>query len=89
MRHKNHFTISGFIMSKLKVSKKENSFKDLLKKYIEIKGLDIILLMDDGIEIELHKNRKLINDEIIIMDKSFGEKRIKLSKIRSVDLYAA
>jgi hypothetical protein len=76
-------------MNKSKGLNKNNTFREMLKKYIDIKGLDIILLMDDGIEIELHKNRKLINDEIIVMDKLIGEKRYKLSSIKSVDLYAA
>lgn len=76
-------------MNKSKGLNKNNTFREMLKKYIDIKGLDIILLMDDGIEIELHKNRKLINDEIVVMDKLIGERRYKLSKIRSVDLYAA
>jgi hypothetical protein len=76
-------------MNKSKALNKNNTFREMLKKYIDIKGLDIILLMDDGIEIELHKNRKLINDEIIVMDKLIGEKRYKLSSIKSVDLYAA
>ncbi len=76
-------------MNKSKALNKNNTFREMLKKYIDIKGLDIILLMDDGIEIELHKNRKLINDEIIVVDKLIGERRYKLSKIKSVDLYAA
>ncbi len=76
-------------MNKSKALNKNNTFREMLKKYIDIKGLDIILLMEDGIEIELHKNRKLINDEIIVVDKLIGERRYKLSKIKSVDLYAA
>jgi len=68
--------------------KKKDSFKKLLQKYLEIKGLDIILILDDGKQIELFKNRKLVNDEIIMIDKS-GERRIPLAKIKSVDLYAA
>ncbi len=68
--------------------KQKDSFKRLLEKYLEIKGLDIIIILDDGCQIELYKNRRIVNDEIITMDKS-GEQRIPLAKIKSVDLYAA
>jgi hypothetical protein len=89
MRHKRTSYQSESSMNKSKALNKNNTFREMLKKYIDIKGLDIILLMEDGIEIELHKNRKLINDEIIVVDKLIGERRYKLSKIKSVDLYAA
>lgn len=68
--------------------KHKENFKKILQKYLEIKGLDIIIILDDGNQIELFKNRRLVNNEIVTMDKS-GEKRIPLSKIKSVDMYAA
>jgi hypothetical protein len=68
--------------------KNKNSFKRLLEKYLEIKGLDIIIILEDGCQIELYKNRRIVNDEIITADKNC-EKRIPISKIKSVDLYAA
>jgi hypothetical protein len=67
---------------------KKNNFKNLLEKYLDIKGLDIILVLEDGDQIELFKNRKIVNDVLITSDK-FSEKRIPLSKIKAVDLYAA
>lgn len=76
-------------MSKGRGKKNSQNFRDLLKKYLEIKGLDIIILLADGEEIELNKNRILIDNEIITFDKGNREKRIPLSRVKSVELYAA
>jgi hypothetical protein len=68
---------------------KRNNFKSLLNKYLDIKGLDIIVLLDNGKEIEIHKNRKLIKNEIVYSDNHNKELRIPIEKIKSIDLYAA
>ena len=69
--------------------KRGKTFRELLETYLDIKGLDIIILLVDGNEVELYKNRALINNEIVTHDKLNGEKRIPLSKIKSIDMYAA
>ena len=69
--------------------KKRKNFKQLLEKYLDIKGLDIIIVLEDGKEIELSKNRSIINDMIVTFDTNNGEKKIPLAKIIQVDLYAA
>jgi len=69
--------------------KKRNNFRDTLEKYLDIKGLDIVVLLNDGNEVELYKNRMLIDDVIVTVDGSNKEFRIPISNIRSVDLYAA
>ena len=70
-------------------AKTPNNFKTMLKKYIAIRGLDIIVVLKDGSEIELFKNREIIDDVIITLEKGKGEKKISLSDIKSVDLFAA
>ena len=67
----------------------KDKFRKLLSKYLDIKGLDIIIIMEDGLEIELYKNRSIVDDEIVTFDKSNSEKRIPISQIKSVDLFAA
>ena len=69
--------------------KKKKNFRELLEMYFDVKGLDIIVVLENGIEVELSKNRELINDVIITLDKGNRERRIPLSEVRSVDLYAA
>jgi len=66
-----------------------NNFKKLLKKYLSIKGLDIVVYLNDGAVIELNKNRILVKNEIIIRDKNDRETRIDIASIKSVELYAA
>jgi hypothetical protein len=69
--------------------KKTKSFKEMLEMYFQIKGLDIIVQLSDGKEIQLDKNRMIIDDMIVMIEKGKKEKRIPLADIRSVDLYAA
>ena len=71
--------------------KKQNkmNFKKLLRKYLAIKGLDIIVYLEDGKTIELDKNRELVKDEILIYDKNNNVTRIPLANVISVDLFAA
>lgn len=68
---------------------KTKSFKIMLEKYLKIKGLDIILVLEDGKEIELYKNRSLVDDMVVTFDTKHPERRIPLASIKSVDLYAA
>lgn len=65
------------------------NFKKLLKKYLSIKGLDIVVYLEDGAIIELNKNRVLVKNEIIIRDKNNRELRIDIASIKSVEMYAA
>jgi len=71
------------------MKKKSSAFKSQLKKYLSIKGLDIVLYLQDGRTIELNKNRTIVKDSLVIVDANNREMRIPLSTIKSVDLYAA
>lgn len=71
-----------------KKAKKKN-FKQLLAKYLDIKGLDIIIVLEDGIEVELYKNRSIVGDMIVTFDVDNGERKIPLKRIKHVDMYAA
>ncbi|TAL31361.1 MAG: hypothetical protein EPN93_18025 [Spirochaetes bacterium] len=68
---------------------KIKSFKSQLKKYLAIKGLDIIVYLHNGSMMELNKNRALVKDEIVIYDKNNHEVRIPISLIKAVDMFAA
>ena len=68
--------------------KPESSFADMVKKYINIRGLDIVLYLEDGKEIELHKNRAVSGNDIVIVTRT-SETRIPISTVRSIDLFAA
>ncbi len=68
---------------------KKKNFKQMLAKYLDIKGLDIIIVLEDGNEIELYKNRTIEGDMIVTFDVNNGEKKIPLKKVKHVDMYAA
>jgi hypothetical protein len=69
--------------------KKKKDFRAMLEKYLEIKGLDIVVVLEDGQEVELYKNRSIVDDVIITLENGKGELRIPLSSIKTVDLFAA
>jgi hypothetical protein len=71
------------------MKKKAKSFKSQLRKYLGIKGLDIVVYLRDGKSIELNKNRVLVKDDIVLTDKNNREVKIPISQIISVDLFAA
>jgi hypothetical protein len=66
-----------------------DSFRKTLERYLNIKGLDIVVYLSDGKTIELYKNRSLVKDEIVMFDGTNREKRIPLSMVKSIDLFAA
>ena len=68
---------------------KQQDFKKALERYLNIKGLDIVVYLEDGKTIELYKNRSLVKDEIVMFDATNKEKRIPLSIVKSIDLFAA
>ncbi len=68
---------------------KSKSFRELLEKYLEIKGLDIVVILNDGKEVELYKNREIIDDMIVTMDNYHNRQRIPISEVKSVDMFAA
>ncbi len=70
-------------------STKNKSFRELLEKYLEIKGLDIVVVLQDGSEVELYKHREIIDDIIVAMDKSKRTQEIPIKDVKSVDMFAA
>ncbi|MGJ4747322.1 hypothetical protein ACQV5M_13260 [Leptospira sp. SA-E8] len=64
-------------------------FKDTLERYINYRGIDIILTLKDGTVIELDKNRKM-NGDVVIKNGDFGiEAEIEISSIQKADFFAA
>lgn len=68
---------------------KTKSFRELLEKYLEIKGLDIVVVLNNGKEVELYKNREIIDDMIVTMDNYHNRQSIPISEVKSVDMFAA
>lgn len=64
-------------------------FKKVLSRYINYRGIDIVLYLKDGTVIELDKNRRIDGDVVIKNGKEGIVARIELSKIKKADFYAA
>jgi hypothetical protein len=69
----------------LKVSNKE--FEKQLLKYLQFKGIDISVQLDDGKIIHLNKNRTYTNGYIINYPKKGIEEKISLKSIRKAEFY--
>ncbi len=67
----------------------KQDFKSLLEKYLRIKGLDIIVNLNNGNTVELYKNRSLDKNSIIMINKLNEKVRIPLNEVKSIDLFAA
>jgi len=65
------------------------NFKKILSRYVNYRGIDIVLYLKDGTVIELDKNRKLDGDVVIKNGKEGVVARIELSDIRKADFFAA
>ena len=65
------------------------NFKKILSRYVNYRGIDIVLYLKDGTVIELDKNRKLDGDCVIKNGKEGIVARIELSDIRKADFFAA
>ncbi|TGK08749.1 hypothetical protein EHO60_14310 [Leptospira fletcheri] len=64
-------------------------FRSTLERYINYRGIDIILTLKDGTVIELDKNRR-IDGEFVIKNGQFGiEATIELREIQKAEFYAA
>ncbi|GBF37593.1 hypothetical protein [Leptospira johnsonii] len=64
-------------------------FKATLERYINYRGIDIILTLKDGTVIELDKNRKM-NGDVVIKNGALGiEAEIEISSIQKADFFAA
>ena len=65
------------------------NFKKILSRYVNYRGIDIVLYLKNGTVIELDKNRKLDGDVVIKNGKEGIVARIELSDIRKADFFAA
>ncbi len=72
-----------------KMKDRAKQFKATLERYINYRGIDIILTLKDGTVIELDKNRKM-NGDVVIKNGDFGiEAEIEISSIQKADFFAA
>ncbi len=65
------------------------NFKKILSRYVNYRGIDIVLHLKDGTIIELDKNRRLDGDVVIKNGKEGVVARIELSEIQKADFFAA
>lgn len=72
---------------KTKLSKRK--FEKKLIQYLELRGIDISLCLDDGNIIHLNKNRSFQEGHIINYPKKGVEEKIPISKVKKAEFYIA
>ncbi len=70
-----------------KLSKRK--FEKKLIQYIELRGIDISLCLEDGNVIHLNKNRYFKEGYIINYPKKGVEEKIPISKVKKAEFYIA
>ncbi len=68
---------------------KSVTFKNVLSRYVNYRGIDIVLYLKDGRVIELDKNRKMDGDSVIKNSRDGTIDKIALSDIKKAEFFAA
>ncbi|MCB1176379.1 MAG: hypothetical protein KDK36_02260 [Leptospiraceae bacterium] len=71
------------------MEKPSPQFKKVLSRYVNYRGIDIVLYLKDGSIIELDKNRRLEGDCVIKNSKEGVTTKIDLANIRKAEFFAA
>ncbi|MEI7011611.1 hypothetical protein [Leptospira licerasiae] len=66
-----------------------SKFKEQMERYVNYRGIDIILHLKDGSIIELDKNRRLVGEEIVYFPQKATPSKISLTMIQKADLFVA
>ncbi|EPG67052.1 hypothetical protein ACE5IS_07290 [Leptospira wolffii] len=66
-----------------------SKFKEQMERYVNYRGIDIILHLKDGSVIELDKNRRLIGEEIVYFPEKSSPTKVPLTMIQKADLFVA
>jgi hypothetical protein len=67
----------------------DREFLKQLNRYIQFRGIDIVLHMRDGSVVELDKNRRMDGRMIICHNRTGGQEFIAIDDIRSAEFFAA
>ena len=68
---------------------KTENFKMTLERYINYRGIDIVLHLKDGSVIELDKNRNIEGDTVIKNSREGIVAKIDIDRIQRADFFAA
>ncbi|TGK13929.1 hypothetical protein EHO61_06925 [Leptospira fluminis] len=66
-----------------------NKFRDQLERYVNYRGIDIVLHLKDGSVVELDKNRRLVGEEIVYFPDKMNVSKVPLTMISKADLFVA
>ncbi|MEM7180347.1 MAG: hypothetical protein AAF518_05515 [Spirochaetota bacterium] len=71
------------------MEEKKRIFRKVLSRYVNYRGIDIVLYLKDGSIIELDKNRRIEGDTVIKNEREGLTTRIELAHIKKAEFFAA
>ncbi|TGK37447.1 hypothetical protein EHQ12_06910 [Leptospira gomenensis] len=64
-------------------------FKSQLERYINYRGIDIVLHLKDGSRVELDRNRKLVGEQIVYFPSKNLSSAVELANISRAEFFVA
>ncbi|PJZ52542.1 hypothetical protein [Leptospira adleri] len=64
-------------------------FKSQLERYINYRGIDIVLHLKDGSRVELDRNRKLVGEQIVYFPTKNLTSAVELTSISRAEFFVA
>ncbi|EMY78218.1 hypothetical protein LEP1GSC060_1407 [Leptospira weilii serovar Ranarum str. ICFT] len=64
-------------------------FKSQLERYINYRGIDIVLHLKDGSRVELDRNRKMIGERIVYFPAKNLTSAVELANISRAEFFVA
>ncbi|MBM9577225.1 hypothetical protein JWG45_08680 [Leptospira sp. 201903070] len=64
-------------------------FKSQLERYINYRGIDIVLHLKDGSRVELDRNRKLVGEQIVYFPTKNLTNAVELASISRAEFFVA
>lgn len=64
-------------------------FRSQLERYINYRGIDIVLHLKDGSRVELDRNRKMIGEEIVYFPSKNLTSAVELANISCAEFFVA
>ncbi|XDD48870.1 hypothetical protein AB3N59_10495 [Leptospira sp. WS92.C1] len=64
-------------------------FKSQLERYINYRGIDIVLHLKDGSRVELDRNRKMVGEQIVYFPSKNLSTSVALTSISRAEFFVA
>ncbi|EKR62923.1 MULTISPECIES: hypothetical protein [Leptospira] len=64
-------------------------FKNQLERYINYRGIDIVLYLKDGSRVELDRNRKMVGEQVVYFPSKNLTSAVEIASISRAEFFVA